>query len=530
MRHRINADFKVIFVVCALLLVTGASGQQATSLPSTPGAEPVAASLTREEELHLLEARQAQLTLDHAETEMKAAKVNLGQVESLFTDRIVTIEKFNEATQQYGQAVVNYEQAKIELEKKRLDFLKNATLVTVVDAQKYRGDSGEVLASIKLRNDSNVSKARIAMSGQNLSDQRLASLLNVDNVVVTLKGNGATIVGDPFQQIVPELATGQEVTLVYRLLDRNAEHVTVSLSFLGTEEQYDVFLKKEGTQDLPIVSSTQYSQIGQLGSKILYDLDLERLAKTEKGFSLIVLNLPVELKAAFLEPSSKAMLTQVRFTEELSKQSLYFEVSIPEKLSHSLVDKNISFYIMITHQKELKTIFAMKTKHNNNIPPEEIAKLKGSRVELILIPRGVGKLEKLVPNLFKEVEQGEPVELKFNVMNTGTLELRRVAPKLDLPLDWEGEVDPPEVEQIAGDQKVMFTAHLRPPADVSIGEYTVKMQAEGYSGVEVIEATDKDFTVRISSQSSITGTAILVGALILLVVGIAVASIKISRR
>ena len=30
------------------------------------------------------------------------------------------------------------------------------------------------------------------------------------------------------------------------------------------------------------------------------------------------------------------MLTQIKFTEELSKQSLYFEVSLPEKLKTEL--------------------------------------------------------------------------------------------------------------------------------------------------------------------------------------------------
>ena len=281
---------------------------------------------------------------------------------------------------------------------------------------------------------------------------------------------------------------------------------------------------------MPIISSTQYSQIGQLGSKIWYDLNLERLAKSEQGFSLVVINLPPEIPFAFRDPTSKAMLTQVKFSEELSKQSLYFEVSLPEKLKIELVDTNISFYILVTHQTELKSIFEVKKKYGNNIPPEEVLKLKGNKVELILIPRGVGKLEIIIPNLFKEVEQAEPVELKFNILNSGTLVLRRVTPALDLPLDWEGELVPVEAEMIDAGAKVLFKANIRPAEDVAVGEYTVRITAEGHSGVEVIEALDKDFTIRVAAKSNITGTVILVAVLVLLVIGIAVASIKISRR
>ena len=48
--------------------------------------------------------------------------------------------------------------------------------------------------------------------------------------------------------------------------------------------------------------------------------------------------------------------------------------------------------------------------------------------------------------------------------------------------------------------------------------------------MEVIEALDKDFTIRVAAKSNITGTVILVAVLVLLVIGIAVASIKVSRR
>ena len=43
--------------------------------------------------------------------------------------------------------------------------------------------------------------------------------------------------------------------------------------------EHDVFLEKESEEDVPVISSTQYAQVGELGSTIKYDLELERLAK-----------------------------------------------------------------------------------------------------------------------------------------------------------------------------------------------------------------------------------------------------------
>jgi len=535
----------------ALVVTSINHAEEASGRQSSAATQPVRPqrSLTRDEKLYLLESRQAQLALDQAKAEMDQAKVELDQVTTLFEEKLVTIEKLNEASQKYERAKLAHEQAKIELRKKRLEFLKDATLITVVDAKKYRGKEGTVLASVRIRNDSDINKARIAMEGaeQDLSDEDLASLLKVDNVIVTLKGevriragagenerfvsSGKAIIGEPFQQIVPELRHGQEIDLEYRLIKKDVDNVTVSLEFLGIEKDYDVFLRKESQEDLPTISSTQYSQVGQLGSKILYDLTLERLAKTEASFTPVILNLPAEkIKASLLDPSSQAILTSIRFTEELDKQNLYLELSIPEKLDPKLVGESITFYVLVTRRSELKHINEIRTKYKGVIPPEELAKLKGNKVELELIPRGVGKLEIMIPNLFKEIEQGDPVTIKFRVMNSGTLALRRVTPELDLPLEWEGKLVPRDVEAIKGGDKALFTAQLNPPEDVAVGEYTVKIKAEGHSGVEIVDALDKDFTVRVASRSSITGTAILVAVLIVLVIGIAIASIKISRR
>ena len=487
--------------------------------------------LTKDELLNQLETRRAQVNLDSAKSEMDRAKADFDETQRLFNEKVYAIDELNQARQAYEKASLAYTKAMIDLERTRLVFLNNATLVTIIEAKKYRTDEGEVMASVTIRNDSDLGKARVIMGEDSkLSDADLASLLKVDNIIVMLRGTGA-IVGDPFQRMVKELKLGQETKLDYILLDTDLEVVTVSIEFLGVVRPYTVFLKKEALQDLPTITSTQYAQQGELGSKIRYDLELERLARTDQSFSLIVLNLPPEITFAFLDPNSNARITQVKFTRKIWKQRLDFEVAVPEKLHQDMVDSSISFYLLVVRKKYQKQIYELQKKHRNStIPAEDIAKIQANKVELILIPSGTGKLDLIIGNSFKEVHQNAPVTFKFNVMNSGTLALRRVTPELELPIDWEGSLEPAEVEVLEPDKKRTIAATITPPPGVTVGEYTLTIQCDGHAGIETIEAEDKDFTVRIAPESNVTATAILVAVLIGLVLAIAIASVKISRR
>jgi len=526
---------------------------------AAPDDEPEAVrARTREEELFLLDIRQARLELDRARTAMDEARDERQNVQKLFDEKLVTIERLNAAAQAHEDARTRYRTAQLALQRRRLEFLKNATLVTLADATKYRDPKTRaVCARVTLRNASDLRKARIAMtalaqpaddgSAESLeptSDAALKRLLEVDPVEVTIRartavgtgegqGPAATenvIVGDPVERRT-RLAYGQEAEVTFGLRKPDVEAVTVVLTFAGTTKEYDVFLKPEGQQQLPDVTSTIYMQKGRLGRSIRYDLELERLAKDEAAFSLFVLNLPEAIPVEFLDPASEASVAQVKFTEERTKQGLYLELSLPERLDPALVGSEISFYVLVSRPTTVKQIAALQRRYADEpVPPEALKGLKASWLELRVIPQGTGKLELVVPNLYQEVTQGAPVEIKFRVLNAGTLELRRITPELEAPLDWTVELTPTSADVLAGGEKALFTALLQPPEDVEVGQYTVKMLAEGQSGIEPVEAEDKDFTVEVKAESSLTGTAILVGVLVLLVVGIAIASVKISRR
>ncbi len=516
----------VFLSVAVWLSFTGASKAQDQELPDED-----VTRLTQEQRRNRLEAQKARLKLDSARTAMEEAKVDYEEALQLYQERIYDSVRLSKAKQNLDKMTLEYEEAIIELQKVRLNSLGNATLITVVDAIKYRGEDNEIMVSVRLKNDGDVEKARLAMGADSgLSDEDLMALLDLDNLVVSIVDSSRVIIGDPYQQIISKLKHGEEKSLEYRLLKKDVDSVTVDIQYLGDQsKQYTVFLKKEASQDLPTISSTQYAQQGQLGSEVRFDLTLERLTKSEQSFAPRVLNLPPAFNYSFRDPNSDARITQLRFTEEVSKQTLYFEVLLPEKLDQEFIDKNIEFFIIVTRPDELHAVSELRQKYGEKpIPAEEIAALKGNRVRLILIPKGVGKLEILVANLFKEVKQGEDISFKFTIMNSGTMAVRKVMPELDLPLEWEANMEPREADVIEPDEKVVFRVDVMPLEEV--GEYPIRIMSKGHTGIETVEAKDKDFTIRIAAKRNLTGTIVLVMVLVGLVLIVSIASIKIARR
>ena len=145
----------------------------------------------------------------------------------------------------------------------------------------------------------------------------------------------------------------------------------------------------------------QFSQEGDLNSRVRYDLILKRLAEDEKTFRLAVVNLPREIDFAFLDPATNASLTQLKFSEEVTRQQLELELQIPEKLSRHFVDQTVEFYVFVTEQAGTLEVGGV---HLSILPPmgwiyettpDTIARILPGEKEPITIalhpPRGAGR-------------------------------------------------------------------------------------------------------------------------------------------
>jgi len=509
----------------AALLVALAVGATPASAADAPDKD----LSTKEQRLYDIKLRKARWDVDSQRLEMENRKSDYEVIQDLFEQKIETLDKLNKALRDYQRAKLKYEEAVFDLDRTRLNFLADATHISIVEAIKYRAPGGRRQVDITVKNASNMAQATSLNPGK--SAEEMAALLEIQNITVSIESSSGLTVAEPYEMELPSLKLGEERRLTFRLLE-DRESVVVSMHLQDAKlEDIHIVLRRESLQDIPTINSVQFSQEGDLNTTVRYDLILERLAEDEKTFRLALINLPREIDPAFLDPASGASLTQVKFSESTTRQQLELELQIPEKLSRRYVDETMEFHVFITDEEGFQQIAELnRTYGDKTVPVEEIAEVKGSREVFQLIPRGKAILECIIPNRYQEIKTDEEVVVRVDLLNTGTLEVERVHLVLLTPIGWTYSTKPDTIDKILPTEKEPVSITLVPPAGLGESEFDVRVEASGFSGVERIEADEKDITIRVKARASLVRNAFIIGGVILLVVGVAVVSIKASRR
>jgi hypothetical protein len=410
------------------------------------------------------------------------------------------------------------------LEETKLDLLKNATRIVVREARKYKTEDGRAMVDIVLENSSETRDALLV--DPSLTEDELHTLLKVENIYVSLKRG--PVVGEPYEIHIPSLDVSERRTLTYRLL-RDEEAVEVRLTYLDLEESQLVILSKGSQQELPSINSAQFSQTKELQETARFDLTLERLSDEERSFALAVVGLPQRIDYAFVDRGAR--VNQVKFDENNSKDVLALELEIPEKLDRRFVGKTRTFFALVTEPSEYGPINDLKARYGDDpVPEEEVKALRSNYVKLELIPKGIGKLEVLVSNRYQEIKVGEDLEIRVEFLNRGTVAVQNIKAALEVAYEWQAEADPPLIKILDPDQRQSLIVRAQPPADIAVGNYELGIEAQGQVGTEDVESLEKNITIHVGARSNVAGNTILIGILVLLVVGIGLASIKISRR
>lgn len=483
---------------------------------------------TKEQRLYQIQLRQAQWQVDAAKLEMETRLSDYDETRDLFQQNIRTLDELNSYQRAYQKAQLAYDQAEIALEETRLSFLRDATHLSIVEARKYRTADGYRQVEIVLENGSNLSQAMSLNPDK--SQVEVSALLEVRNLNVSLESNSPKmIVGVPYEQLIASLALGQQQTLAFRLLKDEDEIVVVVKTLDGQRENFHIVLRKDSLQDTPTINSVQFSQEGDLNSRVRYDLILERLAEDEKTFRLAVLNLPREINYTFIEQTTNANLSQVKFSEETSQQQLELELQIPEKLSRRFIDQIIEFYVFVTDTDGYRQIEQFN-RRDTPISKEELATLSGNVERFELIPRGQGALETTIATRYWEVSGDESVSVRIELLNTGTLAVENIRLILTPPLDWTYTSVPATIERIPAGEKLSATVTLVPPAEQMVGEYDVRVEASGVSDGEKVEASEKDLTIRVAASANLGQNILILVGVFALIIGVAIVSIKASRR
>ena len=400
--------------------------------------------------------------------------------------------------------------------------------ISILSAKKFRVASntgGQMMVTLQLKNTSTTE----AMSS-NATPEEIAAANEIRSIYVSLLDvTDDTNIVKPYEEKIPVLGYNETVELTFQL-QKDVESLKVSLNYpeLEMPETRLIYLQKESALDVVNVSSLRFSQEGNLGSSVTYDLTLDRLAETENTFQLRVINLLNRLSFEFQDPETQSRQSQVKFTQEQSKRNLSLIVYLPEELDASYLDSTLEFHVAVLDEAEANELGGVNNRLE--LPAEEIASIQGGVERFELIPKGVPEIEVFVQNAYQTIKIGEAVNMTATLKNIGTRDLVDIRMIVDVNTDWKYTVAPEVIGSLERNEEKEIQLTLSPPEDIGVGEYQAKLNAEVSVDNRKFEARDRSITVQIESKTQMSVTTLLFGALILLMIAIVIVTIRISRR
>ena len=396
--------------------------------------------------------------------------------------------------------------------------------ISILSAKKFRVDN-QMMVTLQLKNTSTTE----AMSS-NATPEEIAAANEIRSIYVSLLDvTDDTNIVKPYEEKIPVLGYNETVELTFQL-QKDVESLKVSLNYpeLEMPETRLIYLQKESALDVVNVSSLRFSQEGNLGSSVTYDLTLDRLAETENTFQLRVINLLNRINFEFQDPETSSRQSQVKFTQEQSKRNLSLIVYLPEELDASYLDSTLEFYVAVLDDTEANELGGVNNRLD--LPAEQIASIQGGVERFELIPKGVPEIEVFVQNAFQTIKIGEQVNMTATLKNIGTRDLVDIRMIVDVNTDWKYTVVPEVIGSLERNEETEIQLTLSPPEDIGVGEYQAKLNAEVTVDNRKFEARDRSITVQVESKTQMSVTTLLFGALILLMIAIVIVTIRISRR
>lgn len=460
------------------------------------------------------------LGLRRAKEYFEVTRKEFERQQMLFDKGLISQVELDRSKNAYADAEVNYQQS-------LLAVLFEQQFITVERAVKYQAEDGTKRVRLSLANASGGGEFQKLVG---IDDKLFRSLQPdvITNIYVSLYNQEGAIISQPYESKIDELRYGKPRTVEFALL-QDLDAVTVNLLYgNGSSRTLRIFLQKDVTADKVLVQSQQFSQEGELGRTATYDLTLELFSGSQNTFSLDVANLPQQIDRYFRDVGSNARLTQIRFTESAHSRKASLEISLPDRPTDEVpMDKPIPFYVLVVPTDRVKEMPSLASRSWSE---EEIVGLKVGYVKLELVPRGKGRLLVRAPQLYHVVQPGQPITMYADIVNEGTRRLDNVKVDVDLPFNWTKSVEPAVIPtlDINAEQRVAVT--VTPPAGISVGRYEFRLRTSGLSDNQPVNAEDKTVTAEVAAEAGVWGTIFLVLAILGVVGGLVVFSVRLSRR
>ena len=201
-------------------------------------------------------------------------------------------------------------------------------------------------------------------------------------------------------------------------------------------------------------------------------------------------------------------------------------VLLPARANDELkIDQPIKFFVLAIPQRGGIVIDRSKT-----ITEERVRSLGIGYAQLEIVPRGIGQFQIRAQQLYYEINPDQTVSMTLDIVNEGSRWLDNVQIDADLPLNWTKVIDPKTMDRLdpSAERRISFT--FKPPQDVGVGKYDIRIRISGRSDNQPLEAEPKTVTIQVTAKASIFGTAAIVILIVGLVIGIVVFGIRLTKR
>jgi hypothetical protein len=330
-------------------------------------------------------------------------------------------------------------------------------------------------------------------------------------------GAGGTAIGLPYERRIPFDSGVRETE--FKLL-RDVDALVVALSSGGFTDERKVLLEADVSGAIT-VQSLPFSQEVDLGAEAQYEVTVERMSADPEPLRLSVHGLPPSITYHFTEMETGARVGQLRFSPDESRRSLRLTLSVPAVEAGGPSPDSAYRFLVLAASRDLEV-----DESSGASDGARWREMGAGVAELEVVPRGVGRAELRVLNLFHEVVEGRSLAVDVIVRNAGSRALDQVRIATDLPPGWLADANPREILELPPGEEQRVTMTVTPAKTAELGDYEARLRLEGSSGRTKIAVEPTVLRVRVRGQSGGFTTVLLLVAL----VAVGVATLIFVRR
>lgn len=456
------------------------------------------------------------LYLEKVQSEYKLQKEEFNRQKMLRDKGLIAEKEFRESEARFKNAQITYQQAILALAFEQPH-------ITIDKAIKYQAKDGKKKVKLTLRNTTGG-----LIAGRNIEIEDFEGIRTdqISNVYISLLNDQNAIISQPYEAKIATMPYNQPIAVDFLLL-QDLDNVIVKSIYGDKSEEKKIFLQKDESANRVLITSEQFSQEADLGTRANYDLTLELFSSTDNVYKLEALNLSRQISYDFLEAQTNARLSQVKFSQDINTRKLSLAIYLPDRYDSTsfLIDQPMSFVAAAIPRMHVENVDREK-----KYSASELEQMNVSYMRLELVPRGVGRIQVRATNFYQELKPGEKVQMNLTAYNDGTRRLDNIKVRADVPLNWVPLVVPDLIPSLLPGKEEIISVTMAPPADVSVGDYEATIKTEAFASNRKVESEDKKIRIHIAASVNIFGTAVLILLLVGVLVGVVVFGVRLSRR